>query len=434
VGLAPFASAFVSASVGFHRNYWLYWRIWFFSEVLAFLIVTPAVLAFFQTRHSWAKKSRAYFIEAAALLMATVFLAYYVFIFSGRSAPPALLYSLVPFLLWSALRFGSRGVTSSMILIAIMSIWGAAHQRGPFTTLEPLANVLSLQLFLVFLATPFMVLAVLVQEQTQTDQALRTSEEKFSKAFRESPMALTLTSAKDHRYLDVNVTFEKITGWRRDEVIGRTLSDIDIWIDPTQRLEFVKRLLAEDVLRDVEVRFRCRDGAQRVGLASAELIEIAGEPCVLGVIADITERKRAEEALSLTSERLRLAMEAGKSVGWDWEFANNRAVRFGDLQTVFGIPLESESGKTSTNWYTRMIVSAFRMQLPKPCGAISHMQRNCAPFGQTERCGGLQLKASSIMDRMVPSACLVPRSMLRNESRRKNGCENTKKLWKAQKR
>ena len=122
-------------------------------------------------------------------------------------------------------------------------------------------------------------------------------------------MALTLTSAKNHRYLDVNETFERRTGWRRDEVMGRTPFDLGVWVDPTQRVEFVKRILAEGAVRDCEVHYRCKDGAQRMGLGAGELIEIGDERCILSVVADITDRKRAEEALSGMNRKLIEAQE-----------------------------------------------------------------------------------------------------------------------------
>ncbi len=141
------------------------------------------------------------------------------------------------------------------------------------------------------------------------DEALKQSEEKFSKAFQQSPMALTLTSAQDDRYLDVNETFEHLTGWRRDEVMGRTPFDIGVWVDPTQRVEYVKRILAGGAVRDWEIHYRCKDGAQRVGLGAGELIEIGDERCILSVVADITDRKRAEEALSGMNRKLIEAQE-----------------------------------------------------------------------------------------------------------------------------
>jgi PAS domain S-box-containing protein len=138
----------------------------------------------------------------------------------------------------------------------------------------------------------------------KTEAELIRSEEKFSKSFRQSPLAISIASTKDGRYIDINETFEQLTGWCRDEVIGRSPLDINLWVDPHQRSLFIKRLLAESNLRDVEVKIRRKDGQIRTTLGSAELIEVNGKPCALSVYADVTERKRAEEALASLSGRL----------------------------------------------------------------------------------------------------------------------------------
>jgi PAS domain S-box-containing protein len=130
------------------------------------------------------------------------------------------------------------------------------------------------------------------------------SEEKFSKSFRHSPLAMIIASTKHDRYIDVNETFEQQAGWCRDEVIGRSPAEINLWADPHQRSLFVKQLLAEGSVRDLEVRIRRKDGQIRTVLGSAELIEVNGKPCALSVFADVTERKRAEEALASLSGRL----------------------------------------------------------------------------------------------------------------------------------
>jgi PAS domain S-box-containing protein len=138
----------------------------------------------------------------------------------------------------------------------------------------------------------------------QIEEALKKCEEKFSKAFRESPLALTVTSAENDRYIEVNDMFERITGWSISETIGRTPFDIKIWVDPGQGPDFAKRLLAGDTIRNLEVRVRTKNGQIRTMSVSAVLIEITGETCVLSLIADITDLRLAEEAKRVAEQRV----------------------------------------------------------------------------------------------------------------------------------
>jgi len=140
-------------------------------------------------------------------------------------------------------------------------------------------------------------------------EALRKSEEKFSKAFAGGPMALTLTSLRTHRYLDVNEAFERYTGYQRSEVVEKTPFDIDIWVDPAQRAELVRRTLSAGSVRDLEVRYRTKVGKVCVGLESAEVIEIAGERCLLSAIVDITDSKRALDDLRRSEEKFRTTFQ-----------------------------------------------------------------------------------------------------------------------------
>ena len=164
--IGPFIGTFIGAFAipGFFLTNW---RIFFFSEAIAFLTLTPAVFSWATPRSVHARRSIESRLEAAALMIALTFLGYVIFFTHWRTIPPALLYSLVPFLLWAALRFGSRGVSTSIVVIAFCSTWGAVHGRGPFTGSNPLHAILSLQLFLVFAAAPFTLLAVVVEEREQ---------------------------------------------------------------------------------------------------------------------------------------------------------------------------------------------------------------------------------------------------------------------------
>ena len=160
--------------------------------------------------------------------------------------------------------------------------------------------------FQLLLAQTLAIVGLLWQRarRRKTEAELRRSEEKFSKSFQQSPLAISISSAKNGLYVEVNRAFEQQTRWQHEEVIGRSPLDIKLWVSRAERFSFIKQLLAEGAVRDLEIKIRRKDGQIRTTLASAELVEVNGEPCALTVFADITERKEAEEALSGVSRRL----------------------------------------------------------------------------------------------------------------------------------
>jgi signal transduction histidine kinase len=185
VFLGPFVSAFVIAPAA-PGSYLVNWRIWFFSQALAFLTIPPAILSWVrvsdEARFRDARQSRP---EAIALIGSLALLGYVVLLAPWRPMPTVLLYSFVPFLLWAALRFGSMGVSTSVIVIALLSIWGAIHGRGPFAGPSAFNNVLSLQLFLMFAAIPFMTLAVIAEERERQRKGLSNVSRRLIEAHEE---------------------------------------------------------------------------------------------------------------------------------------------------------------------------------------------------------------------------------------------------------
>ncbi|BAY47674.1 multi-sensor signal transduction histidine kinase [Scytonema sp. HK-05] len=145
-----------------------------------------------------------------------------------------------------------------------------------------------------------------ITERKKGELALRESEEKFSKAFRSSPNPITILTLKDGRYVEVNDTFLQITGFRREEVIGRTRNELNLWVNPSDSARIQQMLEEQGFIRNLEMELYTKPGQPRVVLFSAEVITLGGEPCMLCVTNDITERKQAEELLRLSSKRDRL--------------------------------------------------------------------------------------------------------------------------------
>jgi len=135
--------------------------------------------------------------------------------------------------------------------------------------------------------------------------ALREAEINFAKAFQATPSILVITSLADGKFKEINEAFEQVMGYRRDEVIGRTSLELNIWQNPKDRIKLLQQLAEGKKVRGLESGFRSKSGEIIVGLISAEIIEIGTERCLLSLVNDITARKNMEEELRQSEERYR---------------------------------------------------------------------------------------------------------------------------------
>ena len=131
----------------------------------------------------------------------------------------------------------------------------------------------------------------------QAEDALRQSEERFAAAFRMAPVPMAIIALDGLRLLDVNDAFTAATGWRREEVIGRTESDLSLWGNGPARDELTRLLNQTGRLHNAETKLRTKDGRTSDYLLSAETVTIHGEHCLLTVMLDISARKQTEAEL-----------------------------------------------------------------------------------------------------------------------------------------
>ncbi len=140
-----------------------------------------------------------------------------------------------------------------------------------------------------------------ITKRKNAENELKASEEKFSKAFRSSPDMIAITRIKDNKLIEVSEGCIRILGFSREEAIGKSATDLNIWIKNEDRDRYIDMLRSRNKVEDFEADLRTKSGKIRSCQFSVELIELEGEAHMLSVIRDITEHKQALKAGHLAS-------------------------------------------------------------------------------------------------------------------------------------
>jgi len=144
-------------------------------------------------------------------------------------------------------------------------------------------------------------LADLAQTQQALQQAEHSrviSEEKFAQVFRSSPIAFSITTVKEGRFIDVNKAFEERCGYSRSELIGGTTLEIGMWDDPDDRLQMLREIREHGNIRNYTTRLRNRSGGVVETIYSAQIIQLDGQQCVLAVTEDLLNHARLQASLA----------------------------------------------------------------------------------------------------------------------------------------
>ena len=169
------------------------------------------------------------------------------------------------------------------------------------------AFILVLIISPVLYAFVFRPLVQQINEREQAEQALRESEMRFRTVFRTSPDSITVSRLQDARIFDANEGFCELSGYSRNEVLGKSALDIQLWNDRQDRAKMIADLQEHGSIDNFEADFKRKDGRIIPCLISARVIILDGEPHILAVARDISELKKNEKTLLASQNFLQIS-------------------------------------------------------------------------------------------------------------------------------
>ena len=305
-GVALWGAAF-TVYYGFGTEYWVEWRNLAISNAVTTIVLVPLILVGVHRFRTELRPAPLRILEGCLLLAGIVAVGWLAFDRSvaGPDTSPALLYAPIPLLIWAALRFGLGGVSASVLLITSFAIWGTMLGRGPFLEQSPEENALALQLFILFAATPLLLLAVAIEDENRSKQALVGSEQRMSLAAESAQLALwEWDLARDL----VWVQDQGLFGFPPDTPIDHaTLAGSVHPDDRALREAAIQHALENGGHYESEFRVILADGTVRWISARGRSPGPHGPGApsrILGIAIDTTNQKKAAEDAQLQREEL----------------------------------------------------------------------------------------------------------------------------------
>ena len=179
-----------------------------------------------------------------------------------------------------------------------------------------------------------------ITERKRMELELQQERERFSLAFEASPDAMSINRLADGEYVDINGGFTAITGFSREDTIGKTSMEIDIWADSADRKKLITQLEGSGVVNNMEAVFRAKDGRFINGLMSARMIELNGEPHILSITRDIEEIKQAQLKLHESEAKYRTVLEDMQESYYEVDLQGNLTFFNNSLCRLLGYPRE----------------------------------------------------------------------------------------------
>jgi PAS domain S-box-containing protein len=208
-----------------------------------------------------------------------------------------------------------------------------------------------------------------VIERRRNEEMLRQSEERFSKAFCFNPLPMTISTETEDRYLDVNDSFLTLVGSERGLVIGHTMSELGIWVNPQDRATMVNGLRERGRVIGLPAQIRMGTGVVREASVSAEQIEILGQLCVLAVTQDTTEMKRLQ-AQSEQSQKMEAIGRLAGGVAHDFNNLLGVIIGYSDLSIE--------------NLRPDLLVARYLVQIKEAAERGAHLTRQLLAFSRQQ--------------------------------------------------
>ncbi len=185
-----------------------------------------------------------------------------------------------------------------------------------------------------------------ITAKKKMEEELRISNDNFFSIFRSNPNAIAITTLDDRRIFDANEMFFHLSEYNREEVIGHTVTELDLWASEEDNERFKTLLRENGEVKNFEFIFNRKVSSPGKGLLSASLLTLGDETCLIGILNDISERKRAEEELSNSEKRYRLLAENVTDIIWTMDMGMNFTYFSPSITRVQGYSVEEAVART----------------------------------------------------------------------------------------
>ncbi len=189
----------------------------------------------------------------------------------------------------------------------------------------------------ILLQSAFLILLLMnIEKRKRVEKKLSVAAQNFSMIYKHSPESMVVSTLEEGKYVEANDSFERVFGYKREEIIGKTYKQVRIWEDNREREKLVEKIKESGYVSGQEIALFRKSGEKFQAFVSAIQIDLGDQKCMLSVVLDITERKQFEETLRKSEERYALAQKAANIGSWDWDLVKGTLTWSDTMEQLFG--------------------------------------------------------------------------------------------------